>query len=150
MRTPVQPIDRPPARQPLRPAQESTPQSLTDRVRWLNALDRLLRQSLPPALASQCSLANVRNGRLVFLANSSALAARLRLHTADLLAAAASAGVNAEALAVKVATMQPVPPDPTPRTPLSPAARDALRAAADAVSDPDLREQLLRLAFLAE
>lgn len=145
----MQPIDRPP-RSAFRRAQDSTPQSLTARVRWLNALDRLLRQCLPPPLDQLCRLANVRNDRLVFLVSSPAVGAKLRLHTPDLLVAARSAGVEAESLIVKVATMQPVPPDPTPPKPLSPAARDALRATADSVSDPELRDQLLRVAFLAE
>ena len=67
-------------------------------------------------------VANIRAGRLVFLVDSAALSTRLRLHTPPLLEAARKAGLDATALTVKVATMQPVPPDATPRTPLSPAA----------------------------
>jgi len=149
LRLPVQPPDRSTFRTPLAAADESRLQSLAERVRWLDMLDRHLRQSLPPELASQCRLANVRDGRLVFLIRAAA-ATKLRLHTPTLLAAARAAGVEASALTVKVATMQPVPPGATPHSPLSPAAGNCLRAAALATSDPALREQLLRLASLAK
>jgi hypothetical protein len=123
--------------------------SLVERARMLEALDRQLRQSLPENLAQQCKLANVRADRLVFLVTSPVWSAKLRLHADALLGAAAAVGLSVNSLTVKVATMQPVPPDQTPHTP-SPTARDSLLAAAGAVADPDLRDRLLRLASLAE
>lgn len=123
---------------------------LVERSHWLDALDWQLRQSLPPPLASRCRLTNVRDGRLVFLVEAGAWMSALRLRGDALIEAARLLGVEAKALTLKVATMQPVPPDFTPPTPLSPAARDALRAAACSVSDPELQEQLRRLASLAE
>lgn len=146
----MQPTDRSPLRPPLGPDCEPRLRSLADRVAFLDAFDRLLRQSLPPELVNRCRLANVRAGRLVFLVDSAALSTRLRLHTRPLLEAARKAGLDATALTVKVATMQPVPPDATPRTPLSAAAGRTLRATADSIADPELRAQLLRLASLAE
>jgi hypothetical protein len=124
--------------------------SLIERARQLDTLDRLLRQSLPPELAGQCRLANVRADKLIFLVSSPVWSAKLRLHTDVLLNAAAAVGLEARSLITKVATMQPVPPDAAPRSPLSPAARDALRAAAGVISDPELRDRLLRLASLAD
>jgi hypothetical protein len=124
--------------------------SLVDRVRMLDALDRQLRQSLPEALRQHCRLANVRADRLVFLVDSPVWSAKLRLHADALYGAAAAVGLEVGSLTVKVATMQPVPRDQAPHTPLSPAARDALRAAAGAVADPELKDRLLRLASLAE
>jgi hypothetical protein len=124
--------------------------SLVERARMLDALDRQLRQSLPEPLRLQCRLANVRADRLVFLVSSPVWSAKLRLHADALLGAAAAVGLQVSSLTVKVATMQPVPPDQTPLTPLSPAARASLRAAAGAVADPELRDRLLRLASLAE
>ena len=125
--------------------------SLADRAQALDALDRQLRQSLPVELAQRVRLANVRQGRLVFLVRSASLSTALRLHTPELLRAAREAGVEASALIVKVATMQTVPPDPTPpKPPLSSTARDQLRAAADSVTDPELRDQLLRMASMAK
>ncbi|MFA5684903.1 MAG: DciA family protein [Lysobacteraceae bacterium] len=122
---------------------------LVDRIRWLEALDRRLRQSLPASLASQCRLANVREDRLVFLVQAPVWKARLRLHTDVLLDAARAAGLDIRTLTVKVATMPPVPPGEAPHTPLSAAARDALRAAAATTDDPELRDRLLALASLA-
>jgi hypothetical protein len=146
----VQPTDRSSFRPALGTESEPRLRSLAERAQWLDILDRQLRQSLPPELANRCRLANVRAGRLVFLVDAAALSTRLRLHTPPLLEAARKAGLEVTALTVKVATMQPVPPDATPRTPLSPAAGRSLRATADSITDPELRAQLLRLASLAE
>jgi hypothetical protein len=123
---------------------------LVERARWLDALDRQLRQSLPESLAQHCRLANVREDRLVFLVQTPIWKARLRLHSDALLSAAAAAGLQVRSLTFKVATMHPVPPGEAPHKPLSPAARDALRAAAEATDDPQLRHRLLSLASLAE
>jgi len=146
----VQPTDRDRPRSTPESAQEGPLRSLIERAQQLAALDRQLRQSLPPELASQCKLANVRGDRLVFLVSAPAWHAKLRLYSDVLLQAAQQAGIAARALTLKVATMQPVPPEPAPRSPLSPAARDALRAAALSVADPELADQLLRMASLAE
>lgn len=123
---------------------------LVERARWLDALDRLLRQSLPAPLDRHCRLANVREDRLVFLVETPVWKAKLRLHTDVLLDAAAAAGLQVRSLTVKVATMPPVPPGEAPHTPLSPAASDALRAAAGAIDDPQLRDRLLALASMAK
>jgi hypothetical protein len=115
------------------------------RARELDRLDRLLRQSLPAAVADNCRLANVERDRLVFLVNAPVWKSKLRMLADVLLDAAAAAGHPARALVVKV-----VPPSSnSPETigkPLSEAVRESLRAAARSVEDPDLRAQLLKLA----
>ncbi|MBD8525463.1 DciA family protein [Pseudomarimonas arenosa] len=131
-------------------ALDQLPQNLIQRAQWLSALDHLLRQSLPPTLRDQCQLANVRGSRLVFLVRSPAVGPKLRLLSANLLSTAQQLGLTVDQLTVKVATMEPVPQDSTSRTPLSPAARENLRAAALTVSDPELRDQLLRMASMAD
>jgi hypothetical protein len=123
---------------------------LIDRARALGALDLRLRQSLPEPLASQCRLANVREGRLVFLVNSPVWKAKLRLYADSLMAAAAEAGIRAVELTVKVAPMLTVPPEQASHTPVTPAAAAAFRDAALQATDPELRQQLLALASLAE
>ncbi len=123
---------------------------LAERAQWLEALDLKLRQSLPPPLDQHCRLANVRDDRLVFLVATPGWKARLRLHADTVLAAAAEVGLTVQGLTVKVATMPPITPGDAPHTPLSPAARDALRSAAAATDDPQLRSRLLALASLAE
>jgi len=125
--------------------------TLIKRARALAALDRKLRQTLPETLRGQCCLADVRDGRLVFLANSSVWAAKLRFHQTALLAEARMiSGQAIEKFAVKVAPLPPVPPRQTRRKPLSRTAARHLQAAAQSVTDPELRDVFLRLASLAE
>lgn len=121
--------------------------SVVERARWLGELDPVLRQSLPATLAGQCKLANVDDKYLVFLVSAPVWKARLRLHADALLDAAAAAGLEARTLVVKVAPPQPaIPAGNGQPKPLSEAVRDSLRATAQSVSDPGLRDQLLRLA----
>jgi hypothetical protein len=125
--------------------------ALTARARALDALDHKLRQPLPDPLRLQCRLADIRAGRLVFLASSSVWAAKLRLHQAALLADARRiAGQPIEKFTVKVAPLLPLSPEQTRRKPLSHAAAEHLKAAARSVADPELRAVYLRLASLAE
>lgn len=123
---------------------------LVERARQLEALDQKLRCCLAPPLSQHCRLANIREDRLVFMASSANWASKLRMQTAQLLAAAASLGLDVRSVTVKVATMPSADAVATPKTPLSPAARDALRAAAESTSDPLLRERLIALASLAD
>ena len=125
--------------------------ALTARARALDALDHKLRQPLPDPLRHQCRLADIRAGRLVFLASSSVWAAKLRLYQAALLADARRvAGQPIEKFTVKVAPLLPLSPEQTRRKPLSHAAAEHLKAAARSVADPELRAVYLRLASLAE
>lgn len=146
----MQPSDRDRFVTPPELTQDGKLKAIVERAQQLEALDRQLRQCLPRELALNSRLANVRADRLVFLASAPVWAAKLRLASEQLLGAARQAGLNVRTLTVKVATMQSVPPELSPRTPLSPAARDALRAAALTVNDPQLADQLLSLASLAE
>lgn len=124
--------------------------ALADRARALDALDERLRRLLPAATARETRLADVRNGRIVFLASSPTWASRLRLHQAALLAEARTAlGGTVERFAVKVAPLPTVPPDPTKPKPLSAATARHLRATATALQDPELRALYLHLASIA-
>lgn len=133
----------------LSAALSSDPGHLVERAMQLHALDRQLRQSLPEPLASHVKLGNLRDDRLVFLVDAPVWSARLRLYADILLDAARAAGLRASSITVKVATMQPVPPDAAPLSPLSPSARETLRAAAAATQDEELKSRLLQLASLA-
>ena len=125
--------------------------TLALRARALDALDGRLRHHMPAALARECRLADVRNGRLVFLATSSTWATRVRLHQATLLAEARAAmGDTVEHLVVKVAALPPVPPGPARRKPLSATAANHLRTAAKSTADPELQALYLNLAVLAD
>jgi hypothetical protein len=145
----MQPASKSPLKSALSSVLAGDLGSVVERARMLEALDRQLRQSLPPALAPHVRLGNVRDGRLVFLVTSPVWKAKLRLYADALRAAAVAAGLQPTGMTVKVATMLPVPPAAASRTPLSPTARETLRAAAENIADPELREQLLRMASLA-
>ena len=140
---------KPTFRTALSAALSSDPGHLIERAMQLHALDRQLRQSLPEPLASHVKLGNLRDDRLVFLADAPVWKARLRLYADILVDAARAAGIRASGITVKVATMQPVPPDAAPLSPLSPSARETLRAAAAATQDEELKSRLLQLASLA-
>lgn len=125
--------------------------ALAAHAKALDALDRTLRQLLPDPLRRHCCLADLRAGRLVFLASSPVWAAKLRFHQTALLAEARKvAGIPIGNFAVKVAPLPPVPPEQTRRKPLSDAAAEHLKTAAHSVADPELRAAYLRLASLAE
>lgn len=124
--------------------------TLAARARVLDLLDGRLRHLLPETLARECRLADLRNGRLVFIATSSTWATRLRLQQANLLAdARAATGDTIEYLAVKVAPLPPLPPEPIASKPLSATAAKHLRSAAKTIEDPELQALYLKLASLA-
>lgn len=124
--------------------------SLARKARKLDALDRALRQTLPSPLREQVRFANLQDGRLVFLAPSPALAARLRLLQTQILSTARAVGTYASSVTVKVAPPLPTEIVPDRSKPLSPAAASHLRAAAASTTDPELRELFLELASVAE
>jgi hypothetical protein len=124
--------------------------ALADHARALDVLDRRLRRLLPDSLARESKLADVRGGRVVFLASSPAWASRLRLHQAALLAEARAAlGDVVGRFTVKVAPLSPVPAENTKQKPLSAASAEHLRKAAKSLTDPELRALYLHLASFA-
>jgi hypothetical protein len=141
-----------PPRQP-RPALEGLDRdgssALLQHARWLAALDARLLRQLPPALRGHVMLANVRDGRLAFLADNPAWATRLRTLGPEVVACAKALGVQADRLAVKVAPLPVFPRDSASRIPLSKAAREHLRAASESVADPELKALFLEMASLA-
>lgn len=142
---------RPSASGPRAVAECDAVAALAKRARELDELDGRLRQMLPETLRDQVRLADVRNGRIVFLAPSPAWASRLRLAQAQILDAARAIGTQAGSVVVKVAPPSAAPePEQTKRTPLSRATADHLNAAARSLSDPELRALFLELASFAE
>lgn len=107
----------------------------------LDALDRQLRPLLPPGLAAHVRLANVADGRLVFLVDSPVWHARLRLAADELLDAARSVGLEVREVTIRQ-TSQPIErPAPPSRADArsggpGPAAQEAFRAALEALAEP--------------
>lgn len=120
-------------------------EGLVRRALWLEAMDRQIRPILPVPLAAHARLANIDDGRLVFLVDGPVWHARMRLAATEVLDAARSIGLDVADVVVKTATSpSPLRPNDattgrvansTPAKPLSAAARDALRAALDAGDD---------------
>lgn len=124
--------------------------TLANRATALDALDRALRQTLPLPLRDQVRFANLRGGRLLFLASTPAWATRLRLLQAQVLATARALDIRAESLGVKVSPLPRIEMEPERTRTLSPAAAAHLRAAAAAATDPEWQELFGRLASLAK
>ena len=124
--------------------------TLANRAAALDALDRALRQTLPLPLRDEVRFANLRGGRLLFLASSPAWATRLRLLSAQILAAARGLDIRAESIGIKVSPLPRIEPEPERVRTLSPAAAAHLRAAAAATADPEWRELFGKLALLAK
>lgn len=125
---------------------------LVERARELHAIATAVNTVMSPAIAAECSVANVRGQRLVMLVRSSTAAARVRLLAPTLLDAARRAsGLALEQLTVKVVPAETVPTaKPAIASSLSAAAAEHLSSAAAATADPEMRALLLRLASLAD
>jgi hypothetical protein len=124
--------------------------SLAAKARELDALDRQLRAALPSPMRDHVRFADLREGRLVFLAPSSAWASRVRLYQTQILEAARAMGTRAYSVGVKVAPLPPVEVVPDRHRPLSAGAARHLRSAAASLSDPTLRDLFLYLALQAD
>jgi hypothetical protein len=123
--------------------------ALRDRARALAALDLRLRRTLPEPLRDQVRLADLRGGRIVFLAPTPAMAGRLRTCRDDLLSTAHTLGVQADTVVVKVASVPTDSYEPIRAKPLPSVAADHLRKAAQSLSDHELKALFLNLASLA-
>lgn len=150
MQRPGSPAPRPTRRGPKPLVECGAFASLAAKAGELDALDRALRQTLPTPLREQVRFAQLRNGRLVFLASSPAWAARLRLMQTQILATARAIGTCASSVTVKVAPLRPAATEPDRSKPLSPAAVVHLKIAAASVTDPELAGLFLQLASIAE
>lgn len=139
------------ARGPKPAAQYANVAELAAQARKREDLDQRLRQSLPPPLNQQIHLADLRDGRAVLLAPSPAWAARVRMATAQILAALRALGMQADSVLVKIVPVPPSKPESVAASmPLSRATAQHLRSAAKTVADPELRALFLEMASFAE
>lgn len=79
---------------------------LKDHAARLMRLQNMLQQQLPPALASSCSVANLKGETLVLLANGGAVAARLKQIAPTLIQQFAAAGLAITTIQVKVKVIE--------------------------------------------
>lgn len=120
------------------------------KAQHLKALETQLARLLPPALAGQVRVADLRDGILVLGAPSPAAAAHLRYAGADILKGLPPdfrSGVRRVTVRVVPPAGPPAPAGAQPAPRRHSAA--ALERAARTVSDPDLRATLERMAARA-
>ena len=144
--------DKPHYRTAMKAALVDDTNQTIQRAMQLQELDRKLREHLPEPLASNVRLGNIRDGKLIFLADSVAWTRRLLEKSAVLLEAAHAAGIPASDVTVKMAMNRGAisAPEPEQSAPPSHAARDAFRVAASLTDDEDLKARLLQLAAYAD
>ncbi|HJV26263.1 MAG TPA: DUF721 domain-containing protein [Aromatoleum sp.] len=120
---------------------------LQDHAARLMRLQNVLAQHLPPALAAACSVANLKNGTLVLLADGGAVAARLKQMAPTLTAQFAATGVPVTSVQVKVKVNEA--PEParrvTSRSLSESGARSLTNFSSSLPADSPLREALERL-----
>lgn len=121
---------------------------LTSHAACLLALRRVLAEALPEPLRRSCAIANYKQGKVIFIADNSAAAARLRLLAPNLLQLLGQRGWEVTGMKVEVQ------PDALRRTQpieeksllLSSSARGALARAAESLPDGALRQAIDALA----
>lgn len=120
---------------------------LQDHAARLRRLQGALEAALPPQLASQCQVANLKEGTLVVSARGGAAAVRLKQILPSLVEHFARAGHAVQSIRVKVA--QPEQPGwrrPATERHISADAKASLSAFAQSLpADAPLRESLERL-----
>lgn len=105
---------------------------------------------LPAPLRDHVAYAGIRNDRVLLLVHSPAWAARVRMDQTHILAAIRSLGLAAGSVVAKVVPCSaPAEESTTPRN-LSANAGRAIRSAAGAIADADLKALFLELAAAAE
>ncbi|MDN0083087.1 DUF721 domain-containing protein [Crenobacter sp. SG2305] len=118
---------------------------LTEQARALMALDRQFKKLVPANLAGYCRAVRIRDGELVLFADTSAVAARLRLMAPGWLPALAKAGYVARTVRVRV-VLPSLTPQRYNRLTVGATGIEALETAAETVSDPGLAAALRRFA----
>ena len=116
--------------------------------RDLEKMDILLAELLPAPLNTHCHLLSIRNSVLVMAADSPVWAARLRFHAPQLVKQLLPR-LPAKRCTIHVRVRPPeIPPAPLRHTVNRPGVQGiaALQQVAQAVSDPELKTALLRLA----
>lgn len=121
---------------------------LASQAACLLAIRQVLAGALPESLRQSCAIANYKQGKVIVLAESSAVGARLRILAPSLVELLGQRGLNVTGLKVEVQ------PDARARTQvserknllLSPSAAEALERAAQALPEGELRQAIRALA----
>ncbi|MGH8124917.1 MAG: DciA family protein [Rhodanobacteraceae bacterium] len=123
---------------------------LAARAHQIDHISQRIVPLLPSPLREHVVFAGLRNDRVLLLVESSAWATRARVQQTRILAAVHSLGLAASSVTARVAPLTTSSGDSVALPALTPRAAQTLRAAASAVTDPDLRTLFLGLAAHAE
>jgi hypothetical protein len=123
---------------------------LASRARELDHLSRQIVPLLPAPLRNHVRHAGLRNDRVLLLVESPAWATRVRMDQSLILAAVRSLGLAATSVTAKVMPLPASNGDSATVQPPSPRTAQRIRAAAMAISDPDLRALFLEMAAAAD
>lgn len=127
-------------------AQADRVNSLMPQAQRLLELRRLLCDALPANLASYCSVANWRQGKLVIFAQNNAIAAKLKLLRPGLIESFLAAGVEVTAMDIQVQPSETRQKPPEKRAVLSQAGAESLAKLASQLVDSELRKSVFKLA----
>lgn len=119
---------------------------LVARAHQVDLLSQRIAAVLPPPLRTHVRYAALRQDQVLLLVASSAWATRVRADQARILANVRSLGLAAHSVAAKVVPPAVAFDATTCLSPAPPHAARGIRAAAAAVSDPELRALFLALA----
>ena len=122
---------------------------LTAQAQRLGTLDLLAKEVLPPGLQQHVRLAAIRDGCLVFHADSGAWATQLRYRTPEILARLPQQPEFDGVRSIRVRPCAEIPAQqlaPNRMRPLSPAVATAIKSQAESIDDERLRQALQRIA----
>ena len=122
---------------------------LLAKARSLMDLDSVVHKLLPAPLNDHCRVLTIRDKQLVLAADSPVWAARLRFHTHQLLQQLSrhhAVKLSTVRVRVRPPDRQAVPEKLQPPRGLVASSSTALKQTAQAISDPELKTALLRLA----
>lgn len=127
-------------------------QSLFNEAQRLSGLQQLVEEQLEPVARAHCRVAVWKEGRLLLIVSDGHWATRLRYQEKRLLRQLQSQAAFSGLQRITIKVRPPAAPEQPPRAKpsLSAAAAKAIQDSADAISDPQLRAALERLASHAK
>lgn len=148
--SPARPLPPRDTRGPTPLSQCAPVADLAARAREVERLSQRIVPLLPTPLRDHTGFAGVRNDHVLLLVDSPVWATRVRMHQSHILSSIRSLGVAATSVTARVVPSESSYGPPAAAPVASPRTAQTIRAAARAISDPDLRASFLDLARLAE
>lgn len=128
-------------------------QFIFSKIRQLEEVNKQVADYLGPALATNCQVGNMENGKLILIVANASVATQLRFQSADLIQQFKSNALlkNIREIQCKVRTVSPVLNPSTNKKQqqvclLSQDTADIVQSMADSLEDPKLRQIMQRIA----